>query len=549
MAQSSGGHDAPAHQGTTLRQVATVGAVMIGSYLANFDTRLTSVGLADLRGGFSLSFDEGAWLSTATIGAQIFIAPMVAWLFTGIGLRRVFALPCLIFAGVSLAIPFVRDYEGLIALSIVYGMLVGVFVPTTIMVAFKNLPVSWWLPVVALYAIRVGFAINLGPSAVGFFVQRLGWQWLYWQGAVIAPLLALMVYASTPQVPINRELLKGADWGGMLLLGTGLAMIYAGLDQGNRLDWFRSGTVISLLMCGALLCAGFLVNEEIVEGPWARVNVLFVRNVALALCGILVYVLVSLSNAALVPNFLASVGELRPEQYGWVMLLYGALPMVVVLPIAVFVLRHIDPRWALLFGLSAFATANLMGTRLSHDWAPGDFIPIVLLQSLGHAFVLFPILVIALRSLDFSKVAAFVAYVQLGRLGAAEIGVALMTTWLRVREQIHSNYLGQHVASGYMSVARAIDQLSAQLAARGHAAAPARAIASLASMVERESSVLAYIDGFWLTFWFAVFGIIFVGLIGTSPSVRFVPVPFGEWLDLRRSNPVNSVPHRNNGSA
>src|SRR6201992_3181129 len=296
----------------------------------------------------------------------------------------------------------------------------------------------------------------------------------------------------------------------MLLLGTGLAMIYAGLDQGHRLDLFASGAVISLLVCGALMCVGFLINEEIVARPWARVNVLFVRNVALALCGILVYVLASLSNAALVPNFLASVGELRPEQYGWVMLLYGALPIVIFLPIAVFVLRHIDPRWALLLGLSAFATANLMGTRLSHDWAPGDFIPIVLLQSLGHAFVLFPILVIALRSLDFSKVAAFVAYVQLGRLGAAEIGVALMTTWLRVREQIHSNYLGQQLASGYMSVARAIDQLSAQLAARGHAAAPARAIASLASMVERESSVLAYIDVFWLTIWFAVFGSVFV---------------------------------------
>jgi MFS transporter, DHA2 family, multidrug resistance protein len=164
---------------------------MLGSYLTNFDTRLTSVGLADLRGGFSLSFDEGAWFSTATIGAQIFIAPMVAWLFTGIGLRRVFAFPCLIFALVSLAIPFVRNYPVLIALSIVYGMLIGVFVPTTIMVAFKNLPVSWWLPVVALYAIRVGFAINLGPSAVGFFVQRLGWEWLYWQGVLIAPLLAV----------------------------------------------------------------------------------------------------------------------------------------------------------------------------------------------------------------------------------------------------------------------------------------------------------------------------------------------------------------------
>src|SRR6202012_5124014 len=186
-------------------------------------------------------------------------------------------------------------------------------------------------------------------------------QWLYWQGVIIAPLMALMVYLGTPQVPLNRQFLKEADWGGMLLLGTGLAMIYAGLDQGNRLDWFRSGTVISLLVCGAALCVGFLVNEELVERPWAHARVLFVRNVALALCGILVYVLVSLSNASLVPNFLASAAELRPEQYGWVMLLYGAFPMLVTLPFSVFILRHVDPRWALLFGLSIFATANLVG--------------------------------------------------------------------------------------------------------------------------------------------------------------------------------------------
>ena len=94
---------------------------------------------------------------------------------------------------------------------------------------------------------------------------------------------------------------------------------------------------------------------------------------------------------------------------------------------------------------------------------------------------------------------------------------------------------------GYMSVARVIDQLSAELAARGHAAASARAITSLASIVERESTVLAYIDGFWLTFWFAVFGIVFVSLIGTPPSVRFVPVPFSEWLGLRLSRLGSSL--------
>ena len=67
-------------------------AVLLGSFLANFDSRLTSVGLPDLRGAFSLGFDEGAWLSTAGIGSQIFIAPAVAWLATVFGMRRVLGI-------------------------------------------------------------------------------------------------------------------------------------------------------------------------------------------------------------------------------------------------------------------------------------------------------------------------------------------------------------------------------------------------------------------------------------------------------------------------
>jgi len=58
-----------------------VGAVLLGSFLANFDSRLTSVGLPDLRGAFSLSFDEGAWLSTAAM--LLSVVAMAVGLFLG----------------------------------------------------------------------------------------------------------------------------------------------------------------------------------------------------------------------------------------------------------------------------------------------------------------------------------------------------------------------------------------------------------------------------------------------------------------------------------
>src|SRR5882757_7823791 len=382
MAESSGTDRGPLSRGSIAAQpLFALGAVLLGSFLANFDSRLTSVGLPDLRGAFALSFDEGAWLSTAGIGSQIFIAPAVAWLATVFGLRRVLGIPSLVYAVISLAIPFLHDYTALIALSIMHGMLLGTFVPATLMIVFRNLPIRWWLPAIAIYSIRVGFALDTSAWLVGYYVDHLGWQWVYWQSVVLAPLMGLMVYLGTPHESINREVVRDADWGGMLLLGTGVSMVYAGLDQGNRLDWLESGTVAALLIGGGLLCVAFLINETMVRRPWAHVSVLFSRNVGLALVVILLYTLTSLSNSSLVPNFLANVVQLRPEQTGVLLVVYGALPMFVMVPVSIFLLRHFDPRGVLVVGLSAFAVANLLGTQLTHDWARGDFVGIVLLQS------------------------------------------------------------------------------------------------------------------------------------------------------------------------
>jgi len=520
--------------GIAPRPLFAVGAVLFGSFLANFDSRLTSVGLPDLRGAFSLGFDEGAWLSTAAIGSQIFIAPTVAWLATAFGLRRILGVPSLLYALVSLVIPFVRDYTALITLSIVHGLLLGMFVPATLMIAFRNLPIRWWLPAIAIYSIRVGFALDTGSSMAGFYVDHLGWQWLYWQGVVLAPLMGLMVYLGTPPEPVNQEVLRDADWGGMLLLGTGVSMIYAGLDQGNRLDWLESGTVAALLIGGGLLLVAFLINEAMVRRPWAHVSVLFSRNVGLALIVILLYTLTSLSNSSLVPNFLATVVQLRPEQTGELLVIYGALPMFVMVPVSIFLLRHVDPRGVLIVGLSAFAIANLLGTQLTHDWARGDFVAIVILQSIGQAFTLLPFIIIAVANSDVTRATAFAAYIQITRLGGAEIGVALMGTWLRVREQVHSNFLGQHLENGSADVVKILGRMSASFTSHGAAAAMARATGSLAALVQREANVLAYIDGFWLTFWLAIAALGFVALMTRAPPGPFTPVPLGTTQALIR---------------
>jgi DHA2 family multidrug resistance protein len=505
------------------RPIFAVGAVLLGAFLANFDSRLFTIGLPDLKGAFGLSFDQGAWLSTAATASQIAIAPAVAWLATAFGLRRVLAIPSLVYALVSLIIPFIRDFNVLMVFTVIHGLLLGTFVPATLMIILRNLPPRWWLPAIALYSVRVGVSLNVGISVVGFYVDHGAWQWLFWQDIIIAPLLGLFVYLGTPHENVNHELVRDADWGGMLLLGLGVAMIYSGLDQANRLNWFESGTIVALLSAGGVLTLAFYVNESLVHQPWAHANVLFSRNAGLAMVVIVFYSLTSLSNSSLAPNFLIAIDALRPEQTGPLFLHYAILPMLVLLPLSILLMRHLDARAVMVIGLVAFGVAALLGTQLTHDWSLGDFVPMVLLQSVGQTFTLTPIVVLALSNADPARATAFAAYIQVMRLGGAEIGISLMATWLRVREQVHSNFLGQHIVNGAADVNHLLAKMSQHFAGAGSGVAPARALDLLSTLVQREANTLAYIDGFWLTVWFAIAALALVALIGPSPKGPLSP--------------------------
>lgn len=507
------------------RPAYAAAAVLLGSFLVGFDTRLFSIGLPDLRGAFGLSFDEGAWLSTIATAPQIFIAPAVAWLAATFGVRRVLLWPSLVYAGVSLAIPEARDWETLVVLHALRGFLLGVFIPATIMIIFRNLPMRWWVPALAIYAFRLAFSQNAGVLIVGFYEQYFSWQWVYWQDVLIAPVIGLLVVLGTPRERVDVKLLESADWGGMLLLGTSWALIYVALDQGNRLDWLQSGLVTTLLVAGVVLHVAFFVNERLVAAPWASHKAILSRNIIGAFLVVLAFDVASLSNSLLVPGFLSNVIGLRPEQTGLSLFLGTAAPLLVVMPVAVWMIRRYDARLTLLVGFLAFAVAGLMGTTVTHEWAPWTFLPMALLQSVGQGFTFFAVVVYILANADLKLATAMAAYIQVLRLGGAETAVSLMTTLLRQREQLHSYLIGLNVPAPSVAVGRAVESLAAPFAAAGssHGLAGQRGVSVLAQMVAREANVLAYIDAFQVTVWGALAGILIVALLGRAPAGPLSP--------------------------
>jgi len=62
--------------GTRRHSLAGAGGSAAGDLHLTLTTRLSTFGLADIRGAVHAGFDEGAWISTAQTAAQMLIAPI-----------------------------------------------------------------------------------------------------------------------------------------------------------------------------------------------------------------------------------------------------------------------------------------------------------------------------------------------------------------------------------------------------------------------------------------------------------------------------------------
>src|SRR5579862_8855546 len=77
-------------------------AVLMGTFISTLNGRLSSFGLADVRGAVGAGFDEGAWITTAQTVAQMFITLVAVWMGAAYGPRRVLIWSSLCFAIISL---------------------------------------------------------------------------------------------------------------------------------------------------------------------------------------------------------------------------------------------------------------------------------------------------------------------------------------------------------------------------------------------------------------------------------------------------------------
>lgn len=494
-------------------------AVLLGSVISTLDGRITTFGLADVEGAVHASFDEGAWITTALTVGQMMVALVSPWLGLTFGTRRVLFISCAVFAVSNFLLPFSPNLGFVLAFQAISGLSCGTFIPLTLGFVLLNLPPRLVVYGIAAYAVNLELSLNVAASIEGWFDTNWSWPWIFWDTAILAIPMLICIAIGVPHQPTNKALLGKADWAGMFYASTGLSLIYAALDQGNRLDWLSSGLVVALLLGGAVFLIMFVVREETREAPWLDLKYSISGNLPLLALYIAFFRMIILSSAFIVPQFLTTVQNYRALQIGDA-LLWIALPQLVLGPVVATILRFVEPRIPIAIGFALVGLSCFLSARLTAAWTSPDFMVPLLIQAVGQTMALTSIVWFSLNHLEAAQIVTFSAILQTGRLFGSELGTGFIQTFVRVREQIHSNFTGLHVFAGAGSVSARLQEYAGAVA--GHSvsatAAQGRALVLLATAVRKQAFVLAYIDSFMFLGFAVIVALLLMLLLRPAPE-------------------------------
>jgi DHA2 family multidrug resistance protein len=178
----------------------------------------------------------------------------------------------------------------------------------------------------------------------------------------------------------------------------------------------------------------------------------------------------------------------------------GGFTIMVAMPIVGFLLSRYSPRYLMMFGLSmlSFSLFHMTTFDLGADFRTLTIARMY--QALGLAFLFVPINTTAYSSLPREKNNAASGLMNLARNIGGSVGISVVTTLLARRAQFHQVRLTENLSATNPQFQSTLRGLTGTFSGGGAGPGTAQqhAYAMIQANVIQQSTMLAYIDNFWL---------------------------------------------------
>ncbi|MHB2247204.1 MDR family MFS transporter [Pseudomonas fitomaticsae] len=473
----------------TRRDWIAVMSVMLGAFMAVLDIQITNSSLKDIQGALSATLEEGSWISTSYLVAEIIMIPLTAWLVQLLSARRLAVWVSLGFLISSLLCSMAWSLESMIVFRAMQGFTGGALIPLAFTLTLIKLPEHHRAKGMAMFAMTATFAPSIGPTLGGWLTENWGWEYIFYINIPPGLIMIAGLMYGLEKKEAHWELLKNTDYTGILTLGVGLGCLQVFLEEGHRKDWLESSLIVTLGSIALLSLITFVIVQISKPNPLINLGILRNRNFGLSSISSLGMGVGLYGSIYLLPLYLAQIQNYNALQIGEVIMWMG-VPQLFLIPLVPKLMKFVSPKWLCTIGFGLFGLASFSSGVLNPDFAGPQFNQIQIIRALGQPLIMVTISLIATAYiLPQDAGSASSLFNILRNLGGA-IGIALLATLLDARTKTYFDYLREAVVPTNPQVAERLASMTDRFGS------DTAALGKLSEIVHQQALIMAYNDAF-----------------------------------------------------
>ncbi|HWB53221.1 MAG TPA: DHA2 family efflux MFS transporter permease subunit [Tepidisphaeraceae bacterium] len=466
--------------------------VVFGAFMAVMDTTVVNVAMPHMMGTFGQDLSAITWVATGYSIAEIIMVTMAAWWSAVLGRKRLYLLSFALFTVGSILCGTSTNFTQMIIYRVIQGIGGGSLIPISQAILRESFPQEEQGMAMAVYGMAVVIAPAVGPILGGWLTDNYGWQWIFYINVPVSIVGMMLVMAYVQDPPYLVRGVKSIDWQGIALLTVCLTGLQVVLERGQEDNWFQSqfivwGPVITVVAALALIFWELRAREPIVP-------IRLLRNVPLSMGSIigLVFGVGLFGTTFILPQFTQELLGYPAFQSGLI-LAPRALTLLLMMPVAGWAYRYVDPRILVLIGMAIIAWTYYDLSRLSMEAGFWTIVPALLLMGAGMPFMFVTLSTVALSTVRREEMTAASSLYTLARRVGGNLGYAMAATLIARGTQVQRTHLVNRVGWS-MQWEQFKSHMSAALQSRGvPLSQAAHAVLAVANrMINQQARMMAY---------------------------------------------------------
>jgi DHA2 family multidrug resistance protein len=351
----------------------------------------------------------------------------------------------------------------------------------------------------AAYGVGIILAPILGPALGGWITDNYTWRWIFYLNVPVGVLSVVLTSRFVFDPPYIKRISKRVDLWGIGFLALGIGMLQIVLDTGQKKDWFSSPTIRTwtvLCVAGLIL---FVWRELTTREPIVDLSVLRDATYSAGLLLITLLGFVLYASLVLLPIYMQSLLGYPAFQAGLAISPRG-LGALFTTPIAGILTHKLGPRRLLVFGLAVGGVTMWQLSGLNLNAGYWDVFWPQVTQGCALSFLCIPLMAATMSRIRKEKMGNATSIFNLMRNIGGSFGIALMTTFLARRNQVHQQHLVSNISLYDPQTWQMLQNARAWFQSHGSDAhtAARQAYGAVYGMVQRHAAMLSFVEAFWV---------------------------------------------------